>query len=134
MQSEGICNIATRMYAVLTPLSKCSKSPQTHFTQSIPRESNPILTCSLEDIGLLAGSNSAVYILNGRLVPITRYTVDVLRLSSSYCAFRLPDTRYNIMSVSQTLSNSPCLWLCPHCNEPNHSNSFLHDSLTRYTQ
>ena len=28
-----------------------------------------------------------------------------------------------------TLSNSPCVWLCPHCNEPNHSNSFLHDSL-----
>ena len=28
-----------------------------------------------------------------------------------------------------TLSNSPCVLLCPHCNEPNHSNSFLHDSL-----
>lgn len=27
------------------------------------------------------------------------------------------------------LSTSPCVWLCPHCNEPYQSNSFLHDSL-----
>ena len=38
------------------------------------------------------------------------------------CCEILPEM-YNI------LSTSPCVWLCPHCNEPNQSNSFLHDSL-----
>lgn len=38
------------------------------------------------------------------------------------CCEILPEM-YNI------LSTSPCVWLCPHCNEPNQSNSFLNDSL-----